>query len=497
MSAAADGIIAVVGTGVMGEGIAQVAARGGLVTLLFDAREGAAARARDAVAGRLWRLVEKDRLTADEATAAIDRLRPVAGLEDLAAAEVVIEAVVEDLETKRRLFAELERIVGPTAVLASNTSSIPIGAIARACTRRERVAGLHFFNPVPLMRLVEVVRAADTGEATVERLVALAERLARTPVVVKDGPGFLVNLGGRALTTEGLRILQEGVATPERIDAIVRDQLGLRMGPFELMDLTGLDVNYPVTRLIHEGYGHDRRLATTPDHAALFEAGRLGRKTGRGWYAYGEGASPPSPDDVPDGAPARRVALARATPDLLAFCAEAGLEVAADDGRMPILAAPVGDDATHTALATRADFRRLVCVDLLGDTHRRVTLMTAPGAAREHRDGVAAAFVARGRAVTAIGDSPGFVAQRIASMIVDLGCFMAETGLAAPADIDRAMRLGLNYPEGPLELGDRLGPATCLHVLERLQALIGDDRYRPTLWLRPRARLGLSLLTPA
>lgn len=496
-----DYCIAVLGAGVMGQGIAQVAVMGGIRTLVYDADAHAAAAARERVEARLARLAEKGAIDADAPARMMARLEVIASVGQAAPADAVIEAIAEDRAAKQALFREIEAAVGDDCVIASNTSSIPIAAIARVCARKARVAGMHFFNPVPLMALVEVVRAPETADDVIETLHALAARMERTPVTVRDAPGFLVNLGGRAYATEALRIAQEGVATPAQVDAVMREACGFRMGPFELMDLTGMDVNYPATRTIHEGYMHDPRLATAPEHAALYEAGRLGRKTGAGWYAYdaaGKMVAPPSPDFTGEAAPARSVLLAEPDERLGAFCGAIGLEMArGDTPGGPVLAAPLGEDCTHLALRTGADPRRLVGVDLSCDTSKRVTLMTAPGADPAVLEAVAAAVAASGRAVTAIADSPGFVAQRIRAMVANLGCFMAEIGLAAPADIDRAMKLGLNYPLGPLEMAEDLGLDETLTVLERLQAITGDDRYRPTLWLKRRARLGLDIRTPA
>ncbi len=494
---AADYCIGVVGAGAMGQGIAQVAVQGGIRTLLFDALEDAAEGAAQKVRARLERLVEKGRLSRDQADAAAGHLLPVDSVDAFAVCDVVIEAIVEDLDAKQSLFQAIEAVVRPDCIIASNTSSIPIASIASACSRRSRIAGLHFFNPVPLMKLVEVIRAVETSEETIEALTSLGRRMTRTPVVVKDSPGFLVNMGGRAFTTEGLRLAHEGIATPAEIDAVMRDCCHFRMGPFELMDLTGIDVNYPVSQIIYDGYMQDPRIRTAPNHRAMADAGLLGRKTGAGWYRY-EGGQPvgkPSPDFLPDAGPALRVALATDDPVLTSFLDTAGITIGEDDGTGPIMAAPFGDDATHTALATGCDFRRLVCIDLSGDTSKRVTIMTAPGVDPACRDAVAASLQATGRDVTAIRDSPGFIAQRMAAMIANLGCYMAEIGLAAPTDIDMAMKLGLNYPKGPLELAEEVGPKTCLAILERLQAITGEDRYRPTLWLKRRAALNLPIHT--
>ena len=495
---AADYLLGIAGAGAMGQGIAQVSATGGLQVLLLDADPAVAEQAVAAVRGRLDRLVEKGRMAESEAEAVAARLTAVKDIAELTPCDAVVEAVFEDLEVKRRLFREIEVTVKPDCLIASNTSSIPIASIARACEKRGRVAGLHFFNPVPLMKLVEVISGPETDEATAEALFELGKRMGRVPVRVKDAPGFLVNMGGRAFTTEALRIAQANIATPAQIDAIMRDCRHFRMGPFELMDLTGIDVNYPVSQIVYEGYMHDPRIKTAPIHKALYDAGRFGRKTGAGWYRYdttGKPLDPPSPDHETDAAPAVRVCLAEADERLAGFCAELGLETGDDDGRCPILAAPTGRDATNTALASGVDFRRLVALDLLGDTSRRVTIMTAPGADAATRDAVAAAIALNGRRVTAIKDSPGFVAQRIAAMIANLGCYMAEIGLGTPADIDTAMKLGLNYPLGPLELAEDIGLAETCEILKDLQAVTGEDRYRPTPWLSRRAALGLPIHT--
>lgn len=491
--------VAVVGAGAMGRGIAQVAATGGMRVLLYDAAEGAAAAGRDFIAGMLQRGVERGRMAADDAAAALANVVAAARLEDIAPADVVIEAIVERLDVKRELFRRIEGIVRDDAIVATNTSSLRVAAIAADCTGHGRIAGLHFFNPVPLMKLVEVVRAPATADAVVEALVAVGRRMGRVPVVVKDGPGFLVNLGGRAFTTEGLRLVHEGVARPEQVDAVMRDACGFRMGPFELMDLTGIDVNFPASIAIYEGYFHDRRIATYPMHETLHAAGRYGRKTRQGHYAYDENGTmlAPSADHVTGAAPAPRVCLVDEDDELAALLHEAGARVLAeDDGDSPLLAAPIGEDATSVAIRAGCDPARLVCVDLTGDVGRRVTIMTPPGGDPAVRDAVAARLAAGGARVTAIHDSPGFIAQRMLAMIANLGCEIAQIGVATPADIDTAMTLGLNYPRGPLGWADHLGPARVLAILDSLQAATGEERYRPSLWLRRRALLNLPIDTP-
>lgn len=484
--------LGVVGAGAMGAGIAEVAASRGIAVTVFDARPGAAIAAVDTILGRARKRLAAGKLDQTQIDRLSDALSTAENLSDLSACDLVVEAIVEDLSAKQGLFAQLEDIVAPDALLATNTSSLPIGVVGAALRHRQRFAGMHFFNPVPLMKLVEIIPGPTTTAATMERLHAFALHIGKEPVAVRDTPGFLVNLGGRAFATEALAILQENVATPVQIDAIMRDCCGFRMGPFELMDLTGMDVNFTVSQFLHQSHFADPRLRSTPLHRYMLETGQLGRKAGQGFYSYAEGAVAPSADTLTSVAPAAKVVLAENLPELIRCAADIGAEVLTkDDGCAPVLAFPLGEDATAHALRLGLDPRRVIAADLTFDTTRRITLMTAPNGDADLRDAVAAAIIASGRAVTAIADSTGFVAQRIVAMIANLGCEMAQTGLSAPRDIDKAMRLGLNYPLGPLEWAERIGASRLLVILRQIQALSGDDRYRPSPWLRRRAELGL------
>lgn len=490
-----DLVIGVAGAGAMGQGIAQVSAMGQMRVLLFDADPDTGEAARQSIAGRIERLAEKGRITADDAAAMCAQIEVVTDPSAFAGCHVVVEAIFEDLEVKRDLFARIEEVVADECVIASNTSSLLIASIARDCRVKPRIAGMHFFNPVPLMHLVELVRGPDTSDRTITFLTKLGERMGRTPITVKDAPGFLVNLGGRAYTTEGMRILHEQVASPAQIDAVMRDCAGFRMGPCELMDLTGVDVNYPVSQIVYRDYMDDPRLKTSFPHLSLFEAGRFGRKTGQGNYIYGEDGEKTgfeNPDLVTDARPAETVVLVEAEEALEEFAQALGCRVLAeDDGETALLAAPLGEDCSSFCARTGADHTRLVGIDLYCNTQARVTIMTAPGADLDVRDAVAASIAETGPAVTAIKDSTGFIAQRIQAMIANLGCEMAQIGIATPGDIDLAMQLGLNYPRGPLELAEHLGLDTTLAILERMHWITGDDRYRPSLWLKRRALLDL------
>jgi 3-hydroxybutyryl-CoA dehydrogenase len=295
-------------------------------------------------------------------------------------------------------------------------------------------------------------------------------------------------------------VVHDGAATPAQVDAVMRDACGFRMGPFELMDLTGMDVNFPASQVIYGGFFHDRRLATSPLHESLFAAGRFGRKSRAGHYDYDEKGTmivPPGADAAVAATPLAVASLAEPDPALTAWCHDAGVELLGkDDGKSPILCAPVGEDCSAVAARTGADHRRLLGIDLVTGTAKRATIMAPPGADPAGLAALAATILRTGAKVTAIKDSPGFIAQRIRAMIANLGCEMAQIGTATPADFDTAMTLGLNYPLGPIALTDAMGAKTVHTILTRMQALTGDDRYRPSPWLRRRAALGLPAATP-
>ncbi len=491
--------IGVIGTGAMGRGICQIAAAAGLTVKLWDANADAISGARDFVARMLRRQAEKGRITADEAEAAITRLVAVDGLDDFTDADLVIEAIIEDLEVKRDLFTRLEAIVGPDCILASNTSSLSVTALAAPLERPGRVAGYHFFNPVPLMKVVEVIAATMTEEAVVEALCALAERMGHRPVRTIDSPGFLVNHAGRGLSTEGLRIVSEGIAQTHQVDDVMREAAGFRMGPFELFDLTGIDVSLKVMESIYDQFYQEPRFRPAYLARKQFAAGLFGRKTGRGFYVYEDGKklAPPAPP-VPDAAP-RPVWLGAAAEPVRDLVSALGLEV--DGGERPadeslILVSPIGADATTAALEAGLDATRTVAVDPLFGLEARRTLMTTPATDPDFRDAAWAMLAGDGVPVTVIHDSPGFIAQRVVATIVNIGCEIAQARIASPDDIDAAVRLGLGYPKGPLALGDGVGGETVLEILARLHGFYGDPRYRPSPWLKRRARLGLSLTTP-
>lgn len=490
--------VGVVGAGVMGMGIVQIAAQAGLAVRVFDAREGGAAAGCDKLAGTLRMLHERGKLSADQAAAATSRFTPAATLEALRDCDVVIEAIVEDLAAKQALFAELEALVRDDCVLASNTSSLSVTAIAAPLRRPARVAGFHFFNPVPVMKVVEAVDGLLTDPAVTLNLLALGRRLGHTAVRAKDTPGFIVNHAGRGFGTEGLRILAEGVAEFHDVDRVLRDVAGFIVGPFELMDITALDVSHPVMESIYRQYYDEPRYRPQPLTRQMLAAGLVGRKAGRGFYRYDGGQKQAIAEAA---APAARPASVWLAPDapavLRALAATLGVPV--DDGVVPragslCVVAPVGDDATTCVQRLGLDAQRTVAVETLFDLSRRRVVMTTPATTAAWRDAAHGLFAADGVPVTVIRDSAGLIAQRVVATIVNIACDIAQQRIATPADIDLAVKLGLNYPLPPLAWGDRLGARTVLTILERMHAFYGDPRYRPSPWLKRRALLGLSLL---
>jgi 3-hydroxybutyryl-CoA dehydrogenase len=493
--------LAVIGAGVMGRGIAQVAAQAGIRVLLHDSRAGAAREAKDAVSAQLERLREKGRIGTEASRRAQANLVIVDSLSGIAPCPIVVEAVVEDLKAKRDLFAALEAIVAADCVIASNTSSFSITAIAAACKRPERVAGFHFFNPVPLMKVVEVVDGLLTEPWVGDALTALAKRFGHRPVRAKDTPGFIVNHAGRGYGTEALRILGEGIAEFHAIDRILRDAAGFRLGPFELFDLTGLDVSHPVMESIYRQYYDEPRYRPSPITGQRVNAGLFGRKSGQGFYGHSEGKQeeipePPAPNARPESVWVSSLELGGKLTELLRPVGTHIDRGARPAARSLCLVAPLGYDATTAALEEELDPARTVAVDCLFPTDKRRTLMTTPLTTPTMRAAAHGLLAADGVPVTVIGDSPGFVAQRVIAQIVNIACDIAQQRIASPADIDAAVTLGLGYPRGPLAWGDALGPGKILKILERLLDFYGDPRYRASPWLKRRARLGVSLLTP-
>jgi 3-hydroxybutyryl-CoA dehydrogenase len=568
MSVSNTGVIGVIGAGTMGAGIAQVALQSGYSVVLYDVEPAVLERAHAQIQQNLHRLLAKGKLSAEVADACLANLRLSSELGDVAEAGVVIEAVPERMDLKKSVFTRLEEVCGPTAILATNTSSLSVTVLAAACRHPERVVGMHFFNPAPVMRLVEVVVGEDTSSETVADVVDLARRFGKEPIVCKDTPGFIVNRVARNFYGEALRIVGEGTASPALVDQLMEQAAGFRMGPFALMDLIGIDVNFDVTRSVYHAYHGEPRYRPHALQERMVAAGRLGRKTGRGFYRYTEAGEAADRSVEPASDWPRTVDLGQVAVVGDTAVAEAMLRRLAQvsgrpEGECGLVYTRALPEWDHMAIRWRAEEieswlrqRRpaVVWVSLTGDeAYQRsllqavergiredallVTSLAGPSATeqaswlvhgarvrgfsvlpedgtsgpearamewsvplqamaadpalveRDNRDlqSVAAAL---GWNPVQIRDGAGGVALRILAMICNEAAEIVREGSAPACDVDTGMRLGTNYPHGPLEWMDMLGIPLILSTLSGLSKEFGEDRYRPSPQLRHMAAAG-------
>ncbi|WP_261718942.1 3-hydroxyacyl-CoA dehydrogenase [Streptomyces sp. FZ201] len=481
--------VGVVGTGTMGQGIAQVALVAGHPVRLYDAVPGKAREAADAIGARLDRLVEKDRLTDTERDAARARLEPVEGVAGLADCSLVIEAVLERLDVKQELFRSLEEVVAEDCLLATNTSSLSVTAIGGALANPGRFVGLHFFNPAPLLPLVEVVSGFATDVTSATRAYETARAWGKTPVACADTPGFIVNRIARPFYAEAFAVHESQGADPATIDAVLRESGGFRMGAFELTDLIGQDVNESVTHSVWQSFFQDVRFTPSLAQRRLVESGRLGRKSGHGWYDYAPDADRPEPHTAePERAPAYVVAEGDLGPagELLPLLREAGIQVREeeeDQGTRLVL--PSGGQLALADGQTSVEFRDVVYFDLALDYRRatRIALSASQDTSPQTLAEAIGLFQALGKKVSVIGDVPGMIVARTVARIVDLAHDAVAKGVATEEDIDTAMRLGVNYPLGPFEWSRRLGRNWAYSLLDDLHLRDPSGRYAPSLAL--------------
>ena len=467
--------IGVAGAGTMGAGIAQIACLGGIETHLHDPDAEALDAGVERLRGALAKGAERGRWSESDAELASARLRPSRLLEDMRRCELVIEAAPESLELKHELFARLAEVCGDETVLATNTSSLPVTAIAAPVPHPERVVGMHFFNPPPLMRAVEVVAGEQSSEHALEVADEVARRMGREPVRAADGPGFIANRVARPFGLEALRLLGEGVAGVEQIDRIVRLGGGFRMGPFELMDLVGVDVGFEVSKSFYEQSFNEPRWQPHPIQARMVQAGRHGRKRGRGYHDYGR-----DPYRPPDPEPPSRTAGTKPPADGKIVEGPGFRAVPVASGSLAALDADRGA-VGYYALPPVAD------APLVELTRTPAT----SDAAAEAAEGF---FRELGKHVEWVGDSPGLVLGRIVSQIVNETAFALTAGVASGEDIDTAMRLGFNYPRGPVEWGEAIGLDNVLAVLDGLWSERREERYRAAPLLRRAVATGRARL---
>lgn len=492
--------VAVVGSGTMGQGIAQVALLAGHPVRVHDAAPGRAEEAVEAITARLGRLVDKGRLAAADRDAARDRLETVDDLAGLAGCGLVIEAVLERLDVKQALFRALEEVVDADCLLATNTSSLSVTGIGGALRVPGRLVGLHFFNPAPVLPLVEVVSGVATHESAATCAYDTALAWGKTPVRCADTPGFIVNRIARPFYAEAFRLYEEQAADPATIDAVLKESGGFKMGPFELTDLIGQDVNEAVTRSVWEAFFHDPKFTPSPAQRRLVAAGRLGRKSGHGWYDHGPDAAPPEPHTAEPCAAPGTVGV-HGRPDgplgtVVDLLEEAGVALTEDRTpgvSTPFIGLPGGARLTLTqgAAATEELDGPHIRLDLALDYRTCTRVALAPGADVADEDVRAAIglFQRLGKKVSVVADTPGMIVARTVAMLIDFALDAEARGVADRADIDTAMKRGVNYPRGPLEWCDEVGVRWVWQTLSSLHDAYPSGRYGPSVPLAQRATL--------
>lgn len=513
--------IGIIGSGTMGSGIALAALLADLKVVLYDIESSYLNQAVEYVERHLSK---RQRLIS------IKYLQVTTRLDTLNRCGYVIEAAPEELTIKQDLFSELSNICPPPSILATNTSTLSVTAIGSAVQDPVRFAGMHFFNPAPVMPLIEIVRGALTSQETVEALIRLGNKLGKQTVLAKDTPGFIVNRVARPFYSEALRIMSEGAASHEQIDRIARMGAGFRMGPFELMDLIGIDINFAATKSIFEQTFYEPRYRPSQIQAQMVNQLAFGRKSGRGFYQYdGDSESGRRANEQPNlpyrnqpEGDAARVIVCPGTwaPGLMNLLASSSYKAAAvEDG---IHQAPVGivpasrsegmkeliaeldlvlppkslllAQCADTTLSEIAGWiyhpERLVGFDgLFMENSQLVTLTSLELTTKEAHHDADAFFNNLGLETAWIEDIPGLVLPRIICCLVNEGAFAAGEGTAPPETIDLAMRLGGNYPQGPLEWGRKIGRQRVAAVLDHLFNEYGEERYRTAPLLKKLARL--------
>jgi len=496
--------IAVIGAGTMGAGIVQVAAAAGHTVYIFDTSEDAIDKGIAQIEKFLARSVEKGRMGKEERTAILSRIIRCNKLEDLAPAKLVIEAIVENIDIKRSVFGQLEDILSEDAILASNTSSISITQIAANLKRPERMVGMHFFNPAPLMKLVEVIHGLVTDKKVADIIFDTAASWGKKAVHAKSTPGFIVNRVARPFYSEALRILQEGGADIPTIDSCIKECGGFRMGPFELMDLIGNDINFSVTKSVYEAFYQEPRYRPNLIQQEQVAAGRYGRKSGQGYYDYREGAVNPAAHTAEPETPPTEITLLGSNPllaPLVDLAEKAGIKVNMGD-REELAGFMIEDiliilsDGTPASELTTVLGKATIVFDLALDYKAASRIAIAKGDQVSEADLAKAVgfFQALGKKLSIIDDCPGLIVMRIISMLANEGSDAVYQGVTSPDGVDIAMMNGVNYPCGPLKWAEDIGLEHVFSVLDALSSFYGEDRYRTSPLIRRAVIAGKSLL---
>ncbi|PLY07151.1 MAG: 3-hydroxyacyl-CoA dehydrogenase [Arcobacter sp.] len=484
-----NSIIGIVGAGIMGRGIAQVAAKAGHKVILYDNWDGAVDNAMNINEKELSKLVEKGKMTQETKDKTISLMTPTMQIEDLAPCDLIIEAIIENKEIKQEIFKQLEDICGDVCI-ASNTSSISISALANGLKRPDRMVGMHFFNPAPIMKLVEVISGLQSDKQLVEDVYNLANSWGKKAVFVKSSPGFIVNRIARPFYAEALRLYEEGVSTFATIDEVARTSGRFKMGPFELMDLIGNDTNYSVTESTFNSYYQDSRFNPSLTQQEFSQAGLLGRKSGIGFYKYEDGKQlcrekynevEPSNNKISDITVFGSLGVAN---ELIPLFKKAGINVIEDEGDGYIEFNDIKLFLTNGKMASQiskelnekniAQFDINIDYDLTDS----ITIATSLLAQKHVEKNIAALFTQIGKRTLIIKDSPAMVISRTISMLVNEASSTVTNGVCDEASVDIAMENGVNYPIGPFKWADKLGIDFILETLNNLESFYKDTRYR-------------------
>ena len=472
-------VIAVVGAGTMGLGIAQVAAMSGQTVVLIDKNADALSRARATIAASLDGAVTKGRLELVQRQAIEARIQWSSSLDDAAGCAIAIEAVIEDLNVKQAVFSALEAVVPDEAILASNTSSLSIAEIAASLKSPRRFLGLHFFNPVPMMRLVEIIPGPNTDPGFVAEATALMRAWGKHPVTVADVPGFIVNRVARPYYGEAFAALGEGLAAAD-IDYALTQSGGFRMGPLTLADMIGHDINYTVAASLFDAYGGATRFRPQPSQKALLDAGALGRKSNSGVYAYD--APLPAPNLAPASPKPEAVQVGSGDALLARLGRDSGFSPGEDSGD--------GTAVVDGVTIASGDGRPLserpgvdVLIDAVRDLDKAGALVLTARTA--HAASIAAGWIqAGGRQALIIPDRPGMLVLRTLAQLANAAADAVADGVGEADGIDAALMYGAGHPEGPLTWARRAGFEQVATVLHNIAAAGGDPMYEPSAWLR-------------
>ncbi|MEN9560441.1 MAG: 3-hydroxyadipyl-CoA dehydrogenase [Pseudomonadota bacterium] len=492
--------VGVVGAGTMGIGIAQVAASAGHTVWVYDNKDGAAIKAIDSMVGTLNKLIEKGKISEETSMGILARLRPAKSLQDLRDCGLIIEAIVEQFEPKIALFRELENYVAPSCILSSNTSSIGITRMAATLQHSRRFVGLHFFNPAPLMPLVEIIRGLQTDPALLDILSRTMTAWKKKPVLAKSTPGFIVNRIARPYYAEALRLLTNEAIAPVDLDAVMTEAGGFKMGPCALMDLIGHDVNAAVTQSVFESMSHDKRYEPSLLQQEMVSGGYLGKKSGQGFYDYRDNRALPVPNNESSSETIASIQIEghlSAGHGLIERLTQADVIIdhmtaqkniggfirVSGDARLMLC-----DGRSATQAATEDRFHNTVMFDLCLDFHKakRICITRASSCSDDAYAKVVALLQQAKFEVTRMGDVPGMPVTRTVCMLINEACDAVFQGVANVNDCDTAMRNGVNYPLGPFAWADQLGTGHIIKVLRNLQKTYGEERYRLSPLLQHR-----------